>query len=118
MKWEEKLHTHVAVFNGAAVEEKTKKGKEALCACGRFRVCVDVELLVAEIVSEQLQAADMRLRRVFLAAVFCCCISVSKLLQMRSVDDPCKNPKKKFPSLSGLPCAFEIEIYSFIFSSS
>ncbi len=31
---------------------------------------------------------NMRVKRVFLAAMFCCCISVSRLLQIRSVEDP------------------------------
>lgn len=30
----------------------------------------------------------MKVKRVFLVAMFCCCILISRLLQIRSVDDP------------------------------
>lgn len=32
--------------------------------------------------------SDMKVKRVFWTAVFCCCVSVSRLLQIRSADEP------------------------------
>lgn len=51
--------------------------------------CVDVNLLSAAVVSEQSEMSDMRAKRVFLAAIFCCCISLSRLLKIRSVNNRC-----------------------------
>lgn len=53
---------------------------------GKFRVLhVDVTQLVCVLVS--VRGVIMKVKRVFLAAMFCCCISISRLLQIRSVDD-------------------------------
>lgn len=51
--------------------------------------CVDVNLLAAVLASEQSEMSDMRVKRVFLAAIFCCCISLSRLLKIRSVNNRC-----------------------------
>ena len=60
-----------------------------LGACGKFRVfvcwCNSAGWFTRV---RTVRDVDMKVKRAFLAAMFCCCISISKLLQMRSVDDP------------------------------